>query len=230
MNLHFKHFAAALTIFFGAFYGAVHAESPMVTDDASTLNAQGAKLEAGVFRSGPSRSRALSFSYAPVESLELGLGYTQLRDRSTSPDTRNTSHGIAAKWIPLHQGPVSAGFKLEMARTDETSAAASQRSTTLTGLLSYQWSPAYGLHANLGRERNRSAFTDPVNSTRWAVGAEFAIAQNVQLTGDLFGASGTAPGKQVGLRWTLKEGCKLFGAMGRSNGETLANAGIAWEF
>ena len=230
MPLHCPQFSAAFAIFFGALYGHVHAESPMVTDDASTLSAKGSKLEAGIFKEGPARTGALSFAYAPIDNLELGLGLARLRDPSISPDSRSTNRSIAAKWIPLHQGPVSAGFKLEIASIGESSAAASQRSTALTGLLSWQPSAAYSLHANLGRESSRSTLAGTVNSTRWAVGADVAIAKSVQLTGDWFGASGTTPGKQVGLRWTLKEGVKIFGAVGRTNSETMTSLGLAWEF
>jgi hypothetical protein len=229
MHKHLNYLAFAITIA-AAFYGPVHAESPMVTDDAGTLDAKGAKIEAGLFKAGASRSGALALAYAPVENLELGLSHARTRDTSTSPGTHSNTDGLAVKWIPLHQGPLSAGFKLELARTGQTDAAPSVRSTAVTGLLSYQASPGYVLHANLGRGWDRSADSATQASTRWSMGAELPVAANVQLTGDFFGATGDTPGKQIGLRWTVKEGIKLFAGVGRSNSETIANAGVAWEF
>lgn len=230
MYINFKHLAAVLAIGV-SFHAPVRADSPMVTDDATTLNARQAKLEGSFSKSGPSRGDALSFAYAPVENLELGIAHAQMRDASSSPATRNTIDGLAVKWIAFSQGPLSAGFKLEMARTgDDTGGAPSIRSTTGTGLLSYLWPAGYGLHANLGRNWDRSAGASTVASTRWSIGGELPMAPKLQLTGDLFGASGEAPGKQVGLRWRAKEGVKLFVGIGRSNSDTIANAGMAWEF
>ena len=92
------------------------------------------------------------------------------------------------------------------------------------------WESGYALHANLGRRWERGGDTAMRTSTRWSVGAELPIAAKVKLTGDLFGASGEAPGKLLGLRWTLPEGIKLSAGIGRANSETIANAGVAREF
>ena len=210
--------------------GAVHAESPMVTDDAGTLDAKGAKIEVGLAKSGPSRSAVLAVGYAPVENLEIGLAHEQMRDHSTDPSLRGHANGLAVKWVPLHQGPLSAGLKLELARASDSSENSSTHSTIVTGLVSYQWEPGYVLHANLGRGWERGADSGTLASNRWSMGAELPIAAHVKLTGDFFGATGEAPGKLIGLRWTLFEGVKLSGGVGRSNSENIANAGVAWEF
>lgn len=64
----------------------------------------------------------------------------------------------------------------------------------------------------------------------WGIGADFPIASRWQLTVETFGAQGSGPDRQVGVRYELAEGLKLSAAVGRGNHRPLANVGIAWEF
>ncbi|MHB1358814.1 MAG: hypothetical protein ACYCWC_04450 [Rhodocyclaceae bacterium] len=74
-----------------------------------------------------------------------------------------------------------------------------------------------------------SSGPNEANNT-WGVGFDQPLLENLRLTLETYGAEHSRPDKQVGLRWTIAEGVKLSGAVGRGNGRSFGNAGIAYEF
>lgn len=200
---------------------AAHAEAPMFTDDAGTMDAGGKKIEGSWNKIGTVRGLALGFGLAPVDNVGLGLALQRARD-SSGPTTSNV-RGFSAKWIPYKEGGLSAGLKLEWART--SAAGASQSATTITGLATWRPEGGYVVHANLGRSRAAGTGT-----TNWAIGLEVPVIDKLQATVETFGTSGAGPSKQVGLRWEVRQGLKVSTAIGRAASQNTLFTGFSWEF
>ena len=59
---------------------------------------------------------------------------------------------------------------------------------------------------------------------------DFPITEQLDFAVETFGEEHSGPDRQVGLRYTIAEGVKVSGAVGRGNDRTIANVGVAWEF
>lgn len=210
-----------------------HAERPMIVDDAGTLDRGGFKLEAGWSKDDRERGWELVGGYAPLENFELEIAFGRARDRATRPALRLEGTGVAAKWVPLQQeAGLSAGIKLEYARSridERADGKHTGHERALTGLASWGFDSGQIAHLNLGREwaRHRGA-REAVNV--WGLGFEQPLVDGVELTLEWFGARHSRPDRQLGVRWEVAEGLKLSAALGRGNGRSFGNAGIAWEF
>lgn len=64
----------------------------------------------------------------------------------------------------------------------------------------------------------------------WGVGLDVPLGGQLDFVVETFGAEHSGPDRQVGLRYTIAEGVKVSGAVGRGNDRNLANVGVAWEF
>jgi hypothetical protein len=199
-----------------------HAENPMVTDDAGTLDRGGKKIEGVFTKVSTERGGGLGFGFAPIDDVELGLTYQRLRD-SSIPATANIV-GVSAKWIPFKSGIMAAGFKLEHARA-RVSGGGEADATTAWGLATWRFEGGYVAHANIGR-----TFSSGADSNKFAVGAEFPLAEGLQLTGDVYKSTGSDTGLQLGIRWEVQKGLKLSAAAGRIDKENTLFAGFSWEF
>lgn len=199
------------------------AEAPMITDDAGTMDKGGKKIEGGFMKAGSERVVGLSAGFAPIDNVELGISLQRARD-SSIPASGNAT-GLSAKWIPLKSGIFSAGLKLDVLHAKVGGVSAS--STTFTALGSTRFESGYVVHANLGRT-NTSGGGGHANN--WAFGAEAPVAENVQLTLDVYSSTGSDTGKQIGARWEVQKGLKLSAAFGRYNSQNTAFAGFSWEF
>lgn len=212
------------------------AERPMAVDDAGTLDKGGAKLEFGLSKDHKERGWEGAAGYAPIDDLELELSFSRATDRDSDPDTRLRGVGFAAKWVPLKaETGLSAGLKFDYGRTrsdDRINPAETERAHSLTGLLTWSFASGQLLHVNIGREWVRVSGPDDTNNT-WGIGFDQPVLENLNLTLETYGNTSRDQGRpdtQVGLRWTIAEGLKLSGAVGRGNGRSFGNAGIAWEF
>lgn len=202
----------------------VHAERPMVTDDAGTLALHGKKLELGFSRDGTARGLEVEAGYGLLEGLEVAVAAARVRDDGV----RANALGLTLKWVPLQpeQG-LSAGLRLDFSRA--RAASESAREHALVGLLSWRFANEVALHANLGHRRVRAVgVRDSANL--WGTGVDVPLAEHWQLAAELFGERGTRPGRQLGLRYEIDEGLTLSGALGRADGARLASVGVAWEF
>lgn len=209
------------------------AERPMAVDDAGTLDRGGAKLEAGWSKDDRVRRWDIAAGFGPIDNVELEIAFERARDHATSPHTRLSGVGFAAKWVPLqNETGLSAGLKFEFGRAradDRIGNKETARTRGLLGLASWNFDSGQIVHLNLGREWERiDGDTEAVNV--WGLGFEQPLAETLQLTLETFGAEHSRPDRQVGLRWELADGLKLSIAAGRGNGRNIANAGIAWEF
>lgn len=104
-----------------------------------------------------------------------------------------------------------------------------ERETALTALASYRLDNAQVLHLNAGHKTFRSQGTRHRAAT-WAVGYEIPLTEQLQLTSEVYGEQRSRPDKAVGLRYAITDGLKASVAVGRGNGRTFSQAGMAWEF
>lgn len=81
------------------------------------------------------------------------------------------------------------------------------------------------MHVNLGREWARDEDLD-----FWGIGLDVPLGEQLDFVVETFGAEHSGPDRQVGLRYTIAEGVKISGAVGRGNDRNIANVGVAWEF
>lgn len=220
--------AAALAALLAA-TPAAHAEPPMVTDDASTLDAGSAKVELGWSREAGTRAIGLALGYAPTDGIEGEVSFERTHARSTDPATVLRATGLAIKWVPLVFGETRLGLKLEHGHERADGVGAS-RDTRLLGLLSHRLPTGQGLHLNIGRDWQRDDSGTRARAWLWSLGADQALSESVQLTADFFGSSGSRPGHQLGVRWTLADGYKLSAAVGRIAHQPTARLVAAWEF
>ena len=64
----------------------------------------------------------------------------------------------------------------------------------------------------------------------WGVGLDVPLTERLDFVVETFGAEHAGPDRQVGLRYTIADGVKISGAVGRGNDRNIANVGVAWEF
>ena len=64
----------------------------------------------------------------------------------------------------------------------------------------------------------------------WGVGLDVPLGGQLDFVVETFGAEHAGPDRQVGLRYTIADGVKISGAVGRGNDRNIANVGVAWEF
>ena len=202
------------------------AERPMVVDDASTLARGDAKLEFGWSKDDTLRGFEGAAGFAPIDNVELEVDYGRYKDRDADPDVSVRATGLAMKWVPLQaETGLSTGLKLEYARATITDAPTA-RVGALTGLATWTFAAGPKLHLNLGRAWLHAE--DDVNF--WGVGLDLPVTGQLDVVVETFGEEHFGPDRQVGLRYTLADGLKVSGAVGRGNDRNIANLGLAWEF
>jgi hypothetical protein len=213
---------------------AVHAESPMRTDDASTLGQGAMKVEGVLSRAGKARGGELQWGAGVLPQLEVGLAFAAIRDRSVQPATQLQARRWGLKWVPLQNDlGWSVGARLDAGELRVHDRVLAQRYTdreyALTGLASYRFAGAQALHLNAGRRSVKSQGMRSSAAT-WAAGYELPVAERLQLTTEVYGEQHARPEKAAGLRYQLAEGLKVSAAVGRGNGRTFSQLGMAWEF
>lgn len=202
------------------------AERPMAVDDAGALERGGAKLEFGWSRDDAVRGYEGAAGFAPVDNVEVELGFGRGKDRDADPDARIRAVGAALKWVPVQsETGLSAGLKYEYGR-ERVGGEGSSRVDALAGLATWAFEQGPRLHANLGRELAR----DDEDADFWGLGLELPLTAQLDFVVETFGEEHSGPDRQAGLRYTLAEGVKISGAIGRGNDRKLANVGVAWEF
>ncbi|WP_449192087.1 hypothetical protein [Thauera sp.] len=202
------------------------AERPMAVDDAGTLERGGAKLEFGWSRDGGVRGFEGAAGFGPIDNVEVEVGLGRAKDRDADPDARIRAVGAALKWIPLQaETGLSAGLKYEYGR-ERVSGEGTARAQSLAGLATWAFERGPRVHLNLGRGWTKG--DEDLNF--WGLGLDVPLSEQVDFVVETFGEEHSGPDRQVGLRYTIAEGVKVSAAVGRGNGRTIANAGVAWEF
>ena len=202
------------------------AERPMAVDDAGTLERGGAKLEFGWSRDDAVRGYEGAAGFGPIDNVEVEVGFGRAKDRDADPDAKIHAVGAAVKWVPLQsETGLSAGLKYEYGR-ERVSGEDSTRVDALAGLATWAFEQGPRVHVNLGREWAR----DDEDVNFWGVGLDLPLTEQLDFVVETFGAEHSGPDRQVGLRYTIAEGVKVSGAVGRGNDRNIANVGVAWEF
>ncbi len=218
--------AVTVTVLFAGIGAPAWAERPMAVDDAGTLDRGGAKLEFGWSRDDRMRGFDAAAGFGPIDDVEVEIGFERAKDRDPDPDAKVRALGAALKWVPLQaETGLSAGMKYEYAR-ERVSGEGKSHAHSLAGLATWAFEQGPRVHVNLGR----SWVKDDEDLNFWGVGLEVPLSEQVDFVVETFGEEHSGPDRQVGLRYTIADGLKISAAVGRGNGRTIANAGIAWEF
>ena len=210
-----------------------HADHPMSVDDAGTLAKGAAKLEFGWSRDDSVRGFDAAAGYAPLENLQLDLELAQARDTDADPTIRARGVGLVAKWAPLQsERGLSAGLKLEYGKAWAKASGMPEehvKAYAATGLASWAFGSGAALHLNLGREW--ADLDDDIEAANtWGIGATYPVTASLEVVAETFGVEEARPDRLVGLRYEVVEGVKVSAGVGRGNGRSFGNAGIAWEF
>ncbi len=196
----------------------VLAGRPLTVDDAGT-NAKGeGHIEVWTARGEGNRSLNLAPAYAIADGLELGA----LLARDTT--NRITTAGAQLKWLvtPSEEQGCNAGVAFGAARA--TGGDASANAAFLNGLFSCNAGPSH-LHLNLGSTK----VSDESAITTWGVAFERdagAVTPHIEW----FGAEGSKPTIQLGVRGDIAKGLQLDGTLGRNDDRTLYSVGVKFRF
>jgi hypothetical protein len=211
-----------------------HAEAPMHTDDAGTLGQGSMKIEGVISRDDKTRGAELIFGAGVAPHLEAEVALAHGRDRSMSPSSRLNAVGWGLKWVPLqNDAGWSAGARLDVGNTrvrdNATPDRFTEREFAVTALASYRLANAQVLHLNAGHKTVKVQGVRQRAAT-WAAGYEIPLGDQWQLTAEVYGEQRSKPDKAVGVRYAIADGLKASAAVGRGNGRTFSQVGVAWEF
>lgn len=211
-----------------------HAEAPMHTDDAGTLTQGAMKLEGVLGRDDKTRSAELLFGAGLAPHLEMEVSLAHARDTAMNPSTSLHGRGWGVKWVPIqNETGWSLGARFDLGHTrvrdPATQGRFSEREYTLTALASYRLANAQVLHINAGHKTLKAPGTRHRVAT-WAMGYEIPLTEQLQFTSEIYGEQRSRPDKAVGMRYEITEGLKASAAVGRGNGRTFSQLGMAWEF
>jgi hypothetical protein len=211
-----------------------HAEAPMNTDDAGTLDRGGMKAEGVWSKDDKTRRGEMLFGFSPLHKLELAVLVSRAQDGGTSPACKRRGAGLGAKWVPYrNETGWSLGGRFDFGHTrihdPEADERYSERNHALTGLASWRRENGQVLHLNLGAAR-RETRGQRDNVGTWGIGYEFPLVEKLKLTAETFGEDHSRPNKAIGLRYEVFAGFKVSGAVGRGNDRRFGQVGVAWEF
>lgn len=208
-----------------------HAEGPMFTDDAGTLDPGRQKLEFVWQKDAATRQPSLTWGISPLENIEVGLTAGHSTEKN-STQTSNTQ-ALSVKWVPLQadQG-WSAGVRLDWSRETVQDLGQPDVPTYgqgLTLLGTYRYETGNTWHMNLGRSLNRTG-AERTRPNVWALGYEHPLTESWVATAEIHRETDLRPDKALGLRYEIQEGLKLSGAWGRGNDRSFGQIGLAWEY
>lgn len=225
---------AALAVMSVFSMSVAHAEGPMATDDAGTLDKGGMKVEAVWAKDDQAKGMEALFGFSVIENLEMEFAGAYAKDDAANPATKARGFGFGAKWVPFQNDTgwsMGARFDYGRSRIDDREADEkfTEREYAVTGLASYRLENGQVLHVNLGAARVKAQGDSDTVGT-WGIGYEFPIVDKLQLTVEAFGEEHSRPDKAVGLRYEVIDGFKVSGAVGRGNDRNFGQVGAAWEF
>lgn len=211
-----------------------HAEGPMNTDDAGTLDQGGMKVEGVLSRDNKERGGEMAFGFGPIKDVEVAVTVARATDRADDPSTKLRGTGFGVKWVPIQNDTgwsLGASFGYGHTRVNERSTPDkfTEKEYSLAGLATYRLENGQVLHMNLGSTRVK-AQGESDNVGNWSVGYEFPLMESLQLTVETFGEEHSGPDKAIGLRYEILDGLKAYASVGRGNDRSFGNLGVAWEF
>lgn len=196
--------------------GLAQAGRPLVVDDANVNDPGKGQVEFWLSRVPGSTTLNLAPAFAPIEGLEIGA----LLARDNSNDITVTA--LQAKWriTPSKaQGcnfGVVAGF---------ASANGGGDASYVNGLMSCNDGPAGSLHFNLGMTKPSGFST----ITAWGIAVEREMG-SITPHLEWFGAEGSKPTVQIGLRSNIAPNWQIDGSVGRSDSSSVYTLGLKFTF
>lgn len=208
--------ARAAVLLLGLCCGTAQAGRPLVVDDANVNEPGHGHLEAWGAHSPGSTIWSLAPAYAPVEGLELGA--LLARDRGAGL----TLTALQAKWriTPSQDNGCNFG-----AVAGASHATGGGNTLYLNGLLSCNREELGSVHLNLGVARPRQGST----AMAWGIAYEREVMGFTPHV-EWFGAEGSKPTFQLGLRTELMPGVQLDGSVGRNDGRSVFTLGTKFQF
>lgn len=197
--------------------GAALAGRPLVVDDANVNDAGHGQLEIWASHAqGAKNVYNLAPAFAPIEDLEIGA--LLARDTNAS----QTLSALQAKWriTRSQENGCNFGAVLGLAHAPGT-----PNTRYLNGLLTCNKPELGSLHLNLGASKARGT----PKSIGWGVAYEREVI-GVTPHIEWFGAEGTKPTIQVGLRGNILQNVQLDGSIGRNDGVNLFTLGAKLQF
>lgn len=192
---------------------------PLTVDDAGTNNPGEGHVEVWAARADGATTWNLSPAYAIAKGLEISA--------LLSRDTTHKVNGSAAqiKWLVTPSRDSGCNFGLAGGGSRASSQGASVDAGFVNGIFSCNGTPLGHLHANVGsvKPSGESAITT------WGLALERELGS---VTGHLewFGAEGSKPTFQVGLRGDIARNLLLDGTAGRSDGASIYSLGLKLRF
>lgn len=192
---------------------------PLTVDDAGT-NAKGeGHVEAWAARADGATTWNLSPAYAIAQGLEISA--------LLSRDTTNKINGSAAqiKWLITPSRDQGCNVGLAGGGSRASGQGASANAGFVNGIFSCNGTPLGNLHANLGSVK----VSGESATTTWGIALEREVGP-VTPHVEWFGAEGSKPTLQVGVRGDISGRVQLDGTVGRSDGASIYSLGVKFRF
>jgi hypothetical protein len=194
---------------------------PLVVDDANTNDKGKGHVEAWMTRADGASLFSLSPAYAVADGVEIG---GLLARESGSGGLRVSAAQVKWRLTPSQDNGcnVAAVLGVTQARAGGTSSNGSY----LNALASCNRGDAGSYHANLGISKTNGGGG---SAASWGIAYERGFG-SVTPHIEWFGAEGSKPTLQAGLRGQLTESLQLDGSLGRSDGVTIYTLGVKFTF
>lgn len=194
---------------------------PLVIDDANTNDKGKGHVEAWVTRADGATLFSLAPAYAVAEGLEIG---GLLARESGSGGLRVSAAQV--KWRITPSNEKGCNFAAVLGATRASAGGASSNASYLNGLATCNRGSAGSYHANLGVTKANGGGG---SATTWGIAYERGFG-NVTPHIEWFGAEGSKPTLQVGLRGQLTDTLQLDGSLGHTDGVTIYTLGVKFTF
>ena len=198
----------------------VLAGRPLVVDDASTND----KGKGHVEFWGTSASGVRLLSIAPAYAFADGLELGGLFARESNSGLRVTAAQLKWRITPSQERGCNVGLVGGLSRA--TLAGASANGSYVTGLGTCNMAASGSFHANLGLTKVNGGGS---STTSWGIAYERAFGA-VTPHIEWFGAEGSKPTLQIGLRTQIADSLQLDGSIGHSDGDSIYTLGLKFSF
>ena len=199
---------------------AAWAGRPLVVDDANTNDKGKGQIEFWATHATGVRLLSLAPAYAVADGLELGA----LLSRESN--TRLRVSALQFKWRITPSQENGCNFGVVGGVTRASVAGANANGSYVNGLGTCNFGTGGSLHANLGLTKVNGGGSSTSN---WGIAYERAFGV-VTPHIEWFGAEGSKPTLQIGLRSQLTDSLQLDGSIGHSDGESIYTLGVKFSF
>lgn len=219
MQTSFKHHSLTLAALLACLMVTPsHAGRPLAVDDANVNDKGAGHVEVWVARdSDKIDTWNLAPAFAPVEGVEVGIGFAKARKHG------NAQQAIQAKWRITPSNENGCNFASTLGNVHEKNVG---NSSFLVGIMTCN-TEAGSVHVNLTRNNPK----DEASFNSWGVAFERSIG-NFTPHIEAFGDQGGKPTLQIGAKTEIVEGIQLDATVGRDrqNRATVFSVGFKYAF